>query len=295
MRDFTVRANGLDIQVREINTNTSNEATNENILFLHYSGANIAMWDSVVPYFEDSYNLLLIDLRGHGKSSKPATGYHIEDMASDVIDVLDQLNVEKTHIIGSSMGAEVGLVIASRNPNSVLSLVCEGALYSEFGPYGIHNKTEAEFNSFVAKSLEEYSNRQDVIGTSVDDLMNKMRSLYEEDWNSDFHRIERYGAYELGKNEYICGMSKSILTEYMTHYYSNRYEDYYSKLTCPVLMLPHANPETDREVQILNDLCALTKNGRIHYIDDWQHAYGWLLSTRMASNVVLKFLKEYKK
>ncbi len=53
--------------------------------FLHFSGANLMMWERVVPFFQDQYRVLLMDLRGHGKSDAPEGGYHMDVMAEDVI------------------------------------------------------------------------------------------------------------------------------------------------------------------------------------------------------------------
>ena len=81
--------------------------------------------------------LILVDLRGHGKSDKPRTGNHIDQMAKDVAGVMDRLEIDHAHVVGSSLGAEVGLSLAANYPQRVTSLVCDGALYSEYGPYGI--------------------------------------------------------------------------------------------------------------------------------------------------------------
>ena len=39
------------------------------IIFLHFSGANLMMWQPALPYFQDRYRLILVDLRGHGQST----------------------------------------------------------------------------------------------------------------------------------------------------------------------------------------------------------------------------------
>jgi len=285
-----LKVNGLEIQVREHKAVKNNET----IIFLHYSGANIAMWEPSIPYFEDSYRLILIDLRGHGKSSKPNAGYHINDMASDVIEVMKELNVNKAHLVGSSMGAEVGLVIAAAKPEKVESLICEGALYSEFGPYGIFEGSESDYKTHVRTSLKKYEDRPEFAGETIDHLIGLNQHEYEESgiWNKHFERIERYGAYPIAENQYVSSMSKSILYEYMTHYYTYQFENYYEKITCPVLMMAVAEPESKREVVIMNDLCKLTQNCKIASIDGWQHAYGWLLQTKEACETALNFIRE---
>jgi pimeloyl-ACP methyl ester carboxylesterase len=130
MKEQQVDVNGIRLQVREY------EHEGETIIFLHYGSGNLMMWQGVVPYFQDTYRLALIDLRGHGKSDSPQDGYHIDQMATDVAGVIEYLGLTGAHVVGSSLGAEVGLSLAANYPDKVVSLVCEGALYSEYGPYG---------------------------------------------------------------------------------------------------------------------------------------------------------------
>ena len=103
------------------------------------------MWQRVIPNFQDHYRLVLVDLRGYGKSDKPGTGYHIDELAGDVIGVMEHLHLERAHIVGSSLGAEVGLSMAANYPKKVISLVCDGALANEYGPYGLWGGSQADF------------------------------------------------------------------------------------------------------------------------------------------------------
>lgn len=295
MNQLKVRVDDLDIQVKEILPNTDTTCTSqaETILFLHYSGGNIAMWEPSIPYFTGAYRLLYLDLRGHGQSSKPDKGYHIEDMAGDVIAVMNQLKIDKVHIVGSSMGAEVGLVIASNHPDKVQSLVCEGALYSEYGPYGLHTGALEVYQDFVEMTLKKYKERPEVAAHSIDALIDLIRPSYEESgiWNTHFEKIARYGAYRNAESKYITGMSNPILLEYLEHYYAYTFEDYYKNIQCPVLMLPHAEPESEKEVVIMHALSGLCKSCDIVHIENWQHAYGWILQAEQASNAVIKFIQ----
>jgi len=98
------------IQLGHIGLNVRYSLTDKpGILFLHFSGGNLHMWDGIVPQFNKEYSIIAPDFRGHGKSDKPATGYHIDDMAKDMYLLLKRLNVGHCHVVGSSMGAEVGL------------------------------------------------------------------------------------------------------------------------------------------------------------------------------------------
>ena len=152
MKEMLVKVNQIELQINEY------EGEGDAIIFLHFSGANLIMWQRAIPYFQDRYRLILVDLRGHGKSDKPETGYHIDEMARDVIGIMQHLKLERAHIVGSSLGAEVGLSLAANDPGKVLSLACDGALSSEFGPYGTWEGSEADFEEHVARELEKMHN-----------------------------------------------------------------------------------------------------------------------------------------
>jgi pimeloyl-ACP methyl ester carboxylesterase len=144
--DLRVDVGGIELQVREYYRD------GEAIIFLHFGDGNLMMWQGVIPNFQNDYRLILVDLRGHGKSDKPKTGYQNDIMAEDVVKIMEHLSLDRAHVIGSSMGAEVGLSMAADHPQKVTSLVCEGALYDEYGPYGIWDGTEAEYNRFCKSS-----------------------------------------------------------------------------------------------------------------------------------------------
>lgn len=108
MQELRVKVNQIEMQLREY------EREGAAIVFLHFSGANLMMWQRIIPEFQGSYRLILVDLRGHGKSDKPDTGYHIDEMARDVTGIMQDLELEHAHIVGSSLGAEVGLSLAAR-------------------------------------------------------------------------------------------------------------------------------------------------------------------------------------
>jgi len=59
---------------------------------------------------KDDYQLILIDARGHGASDKPhdPEAYRTETMVADVVSVLNDLNIEKAHFLGYSMGGQIG-------------------------------------------------------------------------------------------------------------------------------------------------------------------------------------------
>lgn len=171
-----------------INVRYSLQKNKEVVVFLHFSGGNLHMWNGIIPQFTEKYSIIAPDFRGHGKSDKPETGYHIEDMAHDLWLLLKRLQVERCHIVGSSMGAEIGLSLAAAHPELVQSLICEGAIYNEFGEYGLFNGTAAEIEQKKTMMLAGLSNRQERVFSSIEEYVSGERAELTEQgyWNEHF-------------------------------------------------------------------------------------------------------------
>ncbi len=289
MKEFQVRVGDINLQVQDY------EQDGETILFLHFGSGNLAMWEGVVPLFQDHYRLLLIDLRGHGKSDKPPTGYHIDEMAADVLEVMDRLQVRNAHLVGSSLGAETALSLAAHHPERVISLVCEGALSSEFGPYGTWDKSEAEFNEYVANTLAEMHSQNAARFDTEEDVFRSRKEVWEKQgmWNPVVEAFTRRNIRETGEGKFASGWPEWVRDEYMRHYFLYRFEEYYRQVKCPVLMLPAENDMKDeRSRNATLGLSKLAPSIRIVEIPGWQHVFGWMTQPEIAGNVVLKFLSD---
>ncbi|HEU4759832.1 MAG TPA: alpha/beta fold hydrolase, partial [Dehalococcoidia bacterium] len=108
---------------------------------------DLRMWQFQVPaLLEAGYRAVRYDVRGHGRSMVPPTGYTWEDYAADLADLLDRLNIERpatealtvdaAHVVGLSMGGGIALQFALDFPGRVLSLTLvdsalPGFTYSE--------------------------------------------------------------------------------------------------------------------------------------------------------------------
>ena len=86
-------------------------------------GAISSQWRPFLKPLSESYRLLLVDLRGHGRSQNNAPTLEVEQMVNDLDGLLDHLNVEQTHIAGYSLGGYLGLMLAINQPRRVLTLL----------------------------------------------------------------------------------------------------------------------------------------------------------------------------
>lgn len=93
------------------------------VALIHGLGANLAFWYlGAVRHLGRDRSYILHDMRGHGASSMPGKGYGLEQLAEDFRVLLDDLGVDRAHVVGHSHGARVALVFALKYPERVESL-----------------------------------------------------------------------------------------------------------------------------------------------------------------------------
>ena len=85
--------------------------------------ADLSMWDAQIPFLAAHYRTLRYDNRGHGDTPASLGPYSIDLLASDVVDLLDQLAIGQVHFIGMSLGGNVGWMLAASYPERIASLV----------------------------------------------------------------------------------------------------------------------------------------------------------------------------
>jgi 3-oxoadipate enol-lactonase len=78
----------------------------------HAQGFTLESWSAQVATFSDRYRVVAPDLRGHGKTDMAGKPYRIEDIALDIVALLDHLGIEKTHYAGASLGGMTGYALA---------------------------------------------------------------------------------------------------------------------------------------------------------------------------------------
>jgi pimeloyl-ACP methyl ester carboxylesterase len=103
------------------------------VVFIHGAGGSSSIWFNQLRDFKKHFNVLMVDLRGHGKSKDLLQKYYEENysfefISKDIIDVLDHLDIEKAHFIGVSLGTIIIRTIAEIAPDRVKSSILCGAI-----------------------------------------------------------------------------------------------------------------------------------------------------------------------
>jgi pimeloyl-ACP methyl ester carboxylesterase len=93
------------------------------VVLIHGYTDSARDWVPLIPYLDQRSRLIIIDLRGHGRSSKPECCYSRTDFAYDIKLLLDKLKIERADVIGHSLGSIVAQSLAEFWPERVRRVV----------------------------------------------------------------------------------------------------------------------------------------------------------------------------
>ena len=110
-----------------------NKESQQWVTFIHGAGGSSTIWFKQIKAFSRFFNLLLIDLRGHGKSKHHMLDltnsiYTFDAIAEDIIEVLDHEEIKSSHFMGISLGTILIRTIAEKSPQRVNSMIMGGAI-----------------------------------------------------------------------------------------------------------------------------------------------------------------------
>ena len=87
-------------------------------------GSDVRMWEpQVVPLLERGFRVIRYDTRGHGASPVPPGPYDLDDLGADFLTMLDDLEIERAHLVGLSLGGMTGMWLGVHAPDRIASLV----------------------------------------------------------------------------------------------------------------------------------------------------------------------------
>ena len=103
------------------------------VVFIHGAGGSSSIWYKQINSFRKEFNLLFIDLRGHGQTEviehiNQKLEYSFQSICQDILDVLNFLKIHKAHFVGVSLGTILIRQLISMNRNIVKSIVLTGAI-----------------------------------------------------------------------------------------------------------------------------------------------------------------------
>jgi pimeloyl-ACP methyl ester carboxylesterase len=146
----TATINGIDVYYE-----VYGEGKGDPVILLHGGLANGDHWVNIIPELAKNHEVIVMDSRGHGRSSFDETPISYEVMAQDVLGLMDHLGIDKGSIVGWSDGGIIGLEIALTNPERLNKVVAYGA---NFDPTGVRLDIGSNdyFNAYIAAAAAEY-------------------------------------------------------------------------------------------------------------------------------------------
>ena len=93
------------------------------LLFSNSLGSDLRIWDPMVPQLVDDFRLIRYDTRGHGLSEAPPPPYSMDELARDVVGLLDALEIKQAVVCGLSVGGVIAQQLAIQYPDRVRALV----------------------------------------------------------------------------------------------------------------------------------------------------------------------------
>lgn len=118
----TCMVNGVSYEVNMAGTGLP-------LLLLHGFTGNKESWHRFMHSWSDRYHLIAVDLLGHGATDAPpsATRYTMQHAVTDLCALLDQLHIERTAVLGYSMGGRLALSLAVQHPTRISALILESS------------------------------------------------------------------------------------------------------------------------------------------------------------------------
>lgn len=166
------------------------------LVLLHGLTFSGAWWDSLAPELLTDHTVIVPDLRGHGRSTNPSGVFRHPEIATDILSVLDQLQIRNFSVLGHSTGAGVSLHLAARVPDRVQAMMLIGLGHRITDEARASWVRYPPFDSLPARYREYYLRIHPGGRPQVDQLLGYLRHLADstEDLNLPRTMIARIKA-----------------------------------------------------------------------------------------------------
>lgn len=225
------------------------EGSGETLVFIHGLSDSLLYWEFLATHLKEDYQILRVDLRGHGDSELGSDEITLDTYVQDLKDLLDELKIQNVNLIGFSLGSIVALDFAGKYPEAVSSLV----LMSSF--YRIDDHLEDVFTRFkkaLENSFEEFY-----------DLILPMILCPEviEDNKEELELLKAIASETANTQAYIKAIDASLNVDF---------ESNLSQINIPTLLLAGKYDDITL-VDVQKDLHSRVENSEIVIFEDAKH------------------------
>lgn len=171
------------------------EGNGENVILLHPVGLDLTCWDAVAVQLAGEYRLLRVDLRGHGGSPRVDRELELADFASDVNELIRELDFVPSTLVGLSFGGMVAQAYALNFPEGLSKLVVAGcpctlpdiarAALRARGRAGLEKGMESQ----IDETLQRWFTPQFIASGGTESIRQRLISIDPAAWNSAWQAI----------------------------------------------------------------------------------------------------------
>jgi len=145
------------------------------IVFIHGVGLTKEIWHPQIDFFKD-HNLLTYDLIGHGDTPLQKTQLNFEDFIKQLLNLIDELELKKIHLVGFSLGSLVARHFASEHSDRLSSLVLHASIYKR----SIEQKRVVE-NRFELMKMDKPASKKSALRRwFTEEFIKNNKEVYEK-------------------------------------------------------------------------------------------------------------------
>ncbi len=236
--DRFIEVNGQSIHVKQWSS------TGPLMVFLHHITGDCGIWNDIAPAFISEFQVVAVDLRGHGLSSNPTHGYRwVEDLSEDIVELIKFYASKSVTLVGFSLGAMVAIPVAVKMSDRVSALILEDP------PLHDHARN---YNSAW------WEERRAAIHLPFDQKVDRL--------------IKRGNSVEEAKliAEIKDRVSPGVLDEYLAGTAAYHFEDWLPKVSCKTCLFL-GNPEKGSSLNHA-DRKRVTELFSFSHISEWKNA-----------------------
>jgi 3-oxoadipate enol-lactonase len=208
------------------------QGSGDPLLLIMGLAADSMAWLFQVPDFAQHYRTITFDNRGVGRSAKPAGPYTIHQMADDAAGLLDQIGVDRAHVVGVSMGGMIAQELALRHPARVRGLVL-ACTYPE-PDEDVERQRQFGIEQFGGSVTAGGETRIDV---STLDPMMFLQHLLPRVFNQDFIEKELGRIMQLFSGALQWGFSMEAILGQVDAVMGHRTTDRLGQIAAPTLVI----------------------------------------------------------
>lgn len=233
-------------------------------VLLHGLTSCAETWSFVAPEVAADRTVFALDLRGHGETDKPDSGYDQPNVAADVVGALDALGVAACCITGHSWGAAIALRTAADYPQRVRRLVlADGGLVTQ----RVGTPTPERLEQMLAPA-EIYQ--------SLPSYFHEVRRTLNGHWSPEIEAIALAAIYHNPDGSVRERLDREHQKQILAAGWQVDIAAVYPRVQCPTLLMPAENLTASPErragrPQQVAETAALLKDAQVRWIPDSVH------------------------